>query len=574
MKHLALPILLVACAAVWTVACNTFAPSPTITPSAVSIAAPTASTPNAVETLRPTNQPTATPFVAPTDQPTNRPASPTSAKPAIQTPKWFNDVVLYEIFPRSFYDTNGDGIGDLKGITEQLDYLQELGVGALWLTPIFESPSYHGYDITDYYKINPEFGTEADLIELVNEAHNRDIKVILDFVAGHSSDQHPFFKDAYGNPKSRYADWYRWLDDAHTKYEHFGAATNMPKWNQDNPETRAYLIDIAKYWMQKAKIDGYRLDYALGVSHDFWKAFRREIKSVNPDALLLGEVWDSGLKIAPYYQDEFDATFDFPVYFDVMGSHNSAGSSALLGKRALASFQSALKAQTRLYPPGAQSVRFLSNHDTLRVMSQVNASCQVQDAKCLEQSFERAKLAATLLMTLPGTPMIYYGEEIGMRGDKSDGDKTLREPMDWYASQWGQGMTTWYRPSLRLNVALDGISVEEQNGKSDSLLEHYRALIALREKYPALRSGEFIPVALQGNDRAVGYFRRDANETIVVLLNLDTRPATIPLDLNLLGSTMAGFADILSGEQLPPPVTNKLSVVVPALTGHVLRVVK
>lgn len=522
-----------------------------------------AAAPAPTQTLaQPTRQPTAQPTtIRPTDRPTGhlltRVPSPTSAKPAIQSPAWFDDTVLYEIFPRSFYDANGDGAGDLKGITQKLDYLRDLGVGAIWLTPIFESPSYHGYDITDYYKINPEFGTEQDLQDLVREAHKRDIKVILDFVAGHSSDRHPFFKDAYGNPNSKYADWYRWLDDGHTKYEHFGSATDMPKWNQDNPGTRAYLIDAAKYWMNTANIDGYRLDYALGVSHDFWKTFREEIKKVNPDALLLGEVWDSGLKIAPYYDNEFDATFDFPVYFDVMGSNDRAGSSALLGTRAPGAFQTMLVAETRLYPPGSGSVRFLNNHDTLRVMSQVNAECRVQNVECATQNLERAKLAATLLLTLPATPMLYYGEEIGMAGDKSDGDKTVREPMDWYTAESGKGMTTWYNPDTGFNHPGDGISVQEQSGKPGALLESYRALIALRAKHAALRDGEFIPVPLTGSELATAYARVSGTETIVVVLNTGERAADVTLDLSALASGPIGFKDLMGTTDLPrAPASN------------------
>lgn len=514
-------------------------------------------------THHPTDRPTIPPGALPTVSPVPRatlPPSPTSVKPAIDTPAWFNDVVLYEIFPRSFYDTGGDGIGDLKGITAKLDYLDGLGVGALWLTPVFASPSYHGYDASDYYKINPDFGTEQDLVELVQAAHQRNIKVILDFVAGHTSKEHPFFKDAFGNPKSKYSAWYRWLNDDHTKYEYFGTSPGLPSLNQDNPETRAYLIEVAKYWMQKADLDGYRLDYALGVSHDFWKEFRAELKALDPDFLLLGEVWTGGLKIAPYYDDEFDATFDFPVYFDLMGSHERAGTSALLGSgRSPATFESLLRAQVRLYNPGAQSVRFLNNHDTLRVASQL-------------QDTDREKLAATLLLSLPATPMIYYGEEIGMRGDKSDGDKTLREPMDWYAAETGAGMTSWYKPQVRFNKAKDGISIEEQQNEPGSLLEHYRALIALRKKYPVLRTGEFVPLPLNGGSRAVAFLRRAGSETLVVLLNFDTQPVSLSLDPNVLPAKLTGFTDLLTGETLPPPVAPDFSVVVPPLQGRLLRV--
>lgn len=499
--------------------------APSATPTAISTRSAAPTIPVVVQPTA-TSAPTtatvasataASTLVPPTAHPTIAPL-PTSNKPAIQTPSWFNETVLYEIFPRSYEDANGDGIGDLKGIASKLDYLKDLGIGAIWLTPIFASPSYHGYDTTDYYKINPDFGTEQDLVDLVKQAHDRNIRIILDFVAGHTSDQHPFFKDAYGNPQSKYANWYRWQNDAHTSYAYFGASPDLPSLNQDNPETRAYLIDAAKYWIDKANIDGYRLDYALGVSHDFWKAFRSAIKAEHPDFLLLGEVWTSGLNIVPYYDNEFDATFDFPTYFDLMGSHEHAGSSTLLGKGSPAGFESSIKAETRLYNPGAESVRFLNNHDTLRVASQL-------------QNVEREKLAATLLLTLPSTPMIYYGEEIGMMGDKSGGDQTLREPMDWYASETGAGMATWYKPTTRFNKPNDGVSIQEEQSAGDSLLDEYKRLIEMRANHPALRDGEFIALSPKGSDQAIAFLRRDASELDLIVANTSDKEADFTLDL-------------------------------------------
>ncbi|MGE5265475.1 MAG: alpha-amylase family glycosyl hydrolase, partial [Acidobacteriota bacterium] len=369
--------------------------------------------------------------------------SRTPSLPAIQTPEWFRRVVLYEIFPRSFYDSNGDGIGDLKGVTAKLDYIKQLGAGAIWLTPIFASPSYHGYDTTDYYQINPDFGTEADLVELVHEAHKRGIRVLLDYVAAHTSDRHPFFKDAYGNPNSQYAGWYRWTNQEHTTYESFAGERSLPTLNHDNPEVQEYLLGVAKYWL-KTGIDGYRADYVLNVPHAFWKRFRSELKAIDPNLLLLAEAWTSGRGIQPYYEDEFDAAFDFPLYGDIEGNHATVGDSLLLGLRSPRLLDGTLAAEQVLFPPGAQSVIFLNNHDTTRVMSEVKGSAA------------RAKIASTLLLTLPGTPMVYYGEEIGMAGLKGPDDKPLREPMDWYAAEAGPGMTTWYKPGERSNQPRDG----------------------------------------------------------------------------------------------------------------------
>ncbi len=517
--------------------------APTVTPITRSTLLPSASSP----TLTP--RPTLTPTRAP-------------ALPAIQTPAWFRDIVLYEIFPRSFYDSNGDGIGDLQGITAKLDYIQSLGVGAIWLTPIFASPSYHGYDTTDYYQIHPDFGTEADLRELVSAAHQRHIRVLLDFVAAHTSNQHPFFKDAYGNLNSQYADWYRWTNAAHTQYESFASNDIMPSLNYDNPAVQQYMIDVAKYWM-KTGIDGYRCDYVLNVPHAFWKRLRAELKSINPDFLLLGEAWTNALGIQPYYADEFDATFDFPLYGDIQGSHDQIGNSILLGLRSPDVMDGTLAAEQVLYPPGAQRVEFIENHDTDRAMSQVKGDMR------------RAKLGALLLLTLPGTPMIYYGEEIGMSGVKRSSprdDKPLREPMDWYAAEAGPGMTNWYKPPDRNNQPNDGVSVEEQVGKPGSLLEDYRALVALRNASSALRTGAMEKIALPGNPNAYAYLRRDSTAAFVVVLNFEDKSLLLTLDL---GATSLPDGRYTATDVLSKRVFNlaglKLSLNLDAATGYALQ---
>ncbi len=469
------------------------------------------------------NQPTTsqTPsagVVQPPIYPTLSP-SPTPSLPPLQTPAWFRDTVLYEIFPRSFYDSNGDGIGDLKGITAKLDYIKGLGVGAIWLTPIFASPSYHGYDTTDYYKIQPEFGTEDDLRELVRQAHQRNIRVLLDYVVAHTSNEHPFFKDAFGNLNSPYADWYRWTNKEHTTYESFASNDIMPTLNHDNPTVAKYLVDMAKYWMQTG-IDGYRCDYVLNVPHSFWKKLRAELKAVNPDFLLLAEAWTNALSIKPYYDAEFDATFDFPVYGDIEGNQDKVGDSILLGTRAAGGMEGSMRAEGILFPPGAERVEFINNHDTNRAMSEVQGDVA------------RAKLGALLLLTLPNTPMIYYGEEIGMSGIKGEDDKPRREPMDWYASETGAGMTNWFKPADRNNKPNDGISVEEEQSKAGSLLEYYRGLVALRNANAVLRNGVWVSVATD-NDKTYAYLRADDQTRWLIVLNFGDAPASLALDLGL-----------------------------------------
>ena len=502
--------------------------------------------------------------VPPSVTPTPRPVHPPTPIPSllpIQTPAWFNGIVLYEIFPRSFYDANGDGIGDLKGITAKLDYLKDLGVGALWLTPIFVSPSYHGYDTTDYYKINPDFGTEDDLRELVREAHQRNIRILLDYVAAHTSNQHPFFKDAFGNLNSKYANWYRWTNTEHTRYESFAGVAEMPTLNHDSPEVQQYLLDVAEYWMQTG-IDGYRADYVLNVPHAFWKKLRAEIKAINPDFLLLAEAWTNGLGIKPYFDNEFDAAFDFPLYGDIEGSNDKVGDSILAGVAPPQLIDGTLAASQRLYPPNAQRVVFINNHDTNRAMSEA------------KNDLARAKLGASLLFTLPGTPMIYYGEEIGMPGVKAeapDYDKPRREPMDWYASEIGAGMTRWFKPAYRNNKAGDGISVEEEQGKPGSLLEHYRALVALRNTNAALRTGLYETVDTQA-DRVFAYLRQDNQAAFLVVLNFGSANQSLQIDL--------GSSSLLDGRYTAIDIFSKKEWVfdsyvvkldVPATAGAVVQ---
>lgn len=205
-----------------------------------------------------------------------------------------------------------------------------------------------------------------------------------------------------------------------------------------------------------------------------------------------------------------------------MGSHEHAGNSPLLGKGTPGAFETSLKAEARLYNPGAQAVRFLNNHDTLRVASQL-------------QNEEREELAALLLFTLPSTPMVYYGEEIGMLGDKSDGDKTLREPMDWYTAEAGEGMPSWYKPDTGFNKPNDGVSVQEEEENGDSLLQGYRRLIAIRAKTPALRTGQFVPLAVKGSDKAIAFARILNNDIYLVVANTADEETRFTMDLNSLG---------------------------------------
>ncbi len=457
------------------------------------------------------------------------PAAPRSyAAIRSDAPEWFDDAVVYEIFVRSFYDSDGDGIGDLRGVIEQLDYVESLGADVIWLMPVLEGPTYHGYEVTDYYAIEADYGTEEDFLALLDAAHSRGIRVIMDFVIYHVSSRHPFFTDAYGNPDSRYSDWFIWRDEAHTSYETFMGVQTMPRLNHENPEVLAYVTDVALHWLDPNGdgspydgVDGFRCDVAIGVPHETWAHIRDAVKALRPDALMLGEVWTtSALEMAPFFA-EFDALFDFPLYSVASGANDRNGDGLISGRRDPRSLELEFASWESLYPSGAGLVHFLSNHDTNRIMSEVGGDVS------------RAKAAAVFVLTLPGTPMIYYGEEIGMCGEvgRGRGDEYRREPMDWYASESGPGMTTWFRPDDRCNAPFDGISVEEEDGDPDSLLSLYRTVIALRRTHPALVGGEYAIHRVPREARGVwALWRWDDEEAVLIAINFDDEMHAIPTD--------------------------------------------
>jgi glycosidase len=460
-------------------------------------------------------------------------ASPAQAAPptatSASTPPQAASGVWYEIFVRSWYDTNGDGIGDLNGVTEKLDYLQSLGISGIWLMPINPSPSYHGYDITDYYGINPQYGTMTDFEHLLAEAHKRHIKMIIDLVINHSSDQHPWFKAAQ-DPHSPYHDWYSW-SNATTNLQAI-SATGSPAWHAtpdgqhylgvftgampdldyDTLAVRREMIRLGQFWLKKG-VDGFRLDAAQHIYDDFdsqrndpailrknlawWSAFRHGIDAVKPGAYVVGEVTrDSPDELAGYFQP-LSAVFDFPLAKQLIDSakHERNGD---LGK--LLQHTDALYRQAS--GKSGVDAPFLSNHDQERVISQLDGNAQ------------HVRMAAAMLLTLPGHPFIYYGEELGVQGRKPDED--LRQPMRWYRDPHGKGETSW-EP---LNAA-DGptISVQTEQQEPGSLLQFYRMLIDWRRQIPALREGSLRNHPLD-NLRLVAWELRDGGDRVLVMHNL------------------------------------------------------
>ncbi|MDO8485535.1 MAG: alpha-amylase family glycosyl hydrolase [Candidatus Limnocylindrales bacterium] len=472
---------------------------------------------------------------------------------------------------RSFADSDGDGIGDLRGLTEKLDYLNDgdpsttddLGVTALWLMPIAASPSYHGYDVTDYKQIEADYGTAEDFHALVEAARERKIAVIVDLVLNHTSIEHPWFQDAR-TPGSEHDAWYVWSTSAPSVagpggqpvwhrdgdrwyYGYFWEG--MPDLNVANPAVTAALDDVARFWLEEMGVDGFRLDAARHLIEDgqqlentpatfaWLEGFRSRVEAVRPDALLVGEVWDATSTAARYVREgALDLAFEFGLASAIL-------SSVRLGDAdTIANVQAEVSAA---YPPGGYAA-FLTNHDQNRTVD------------VLGRDRAAAGLAATLLLTNPGVPFIYYGEELGLRGRKPD--EEIRTPLPWDTGAPGYGFTSGH-PWEALAPGPETAAVAAQSDDPTSLLSHYRTLTRLRDAHSALRTGELIPI--DDAPRGVyAYLRHDAEETIVVMANLSDEPAD-DVSLSLAAGPLCGtlIAEPLLGPDgttasLRPPVVS------------------
>ena len=424
----------------------------------------------------------------------------------------------YEIFVRSFYDSNGDGIGDLNGLTQKLDYVKKLGADCIWLMPVAESPSYHGYDVTDYYKIEPDYGTNADFKRFMTEAHRRGIKVIIDLVLNHSSDQNPWFQAALRDSASPYRSWYRWSPDSghnwhrsplRAEYYYGFFWKGMPDLNFETPAVMAEAKKIARFWLDSMRVDGFRLDAVRHLieegtvdantagTHRALREFGTYVRRIAPRSYTVGEVWDNIDVLLTYYPDQLDSYFGFEVAEAIVDGARSGDGARILP--AVMRLENAV--------PDHRWAPFLRNHDQQRTMT------------ALRGNVAAAKVAATILLTLPGVPFVYYGEEIGMTGDKPD--EQLRTPMQWAPAAAGgfSSGTAWEA----LQPDSMTITVAAQDKDSASLLNHYRRLMNLRAVSPALTQGTIVPLDA-GNTAVVAYVRRMDKQIILVVANLGSAP--------------------------------------------------
>lgn len=485
--------------------------------------------------------------------------------PSVHVPyhkTWYGGRVIYQMFPRSFYDSDGDGIGDLKGITAKLDYLNtgkadtttDLKVSGIWLTPIFKSGSYHGYDVQDYKALDPAYGSIDDLKTLLQEAHRRGIKVILDLVLNHTSSRHPWFVDASSGAGASKRDWYVWSETDPGWSHPFSVgdspwralngvffyavfSPSMPDLNLKQQAVRDALQDVIQFWLQQG-VDGFRLDairYLIAegakgqvdsdATHRYLKEMAAFARKQRPDVLLVGEAWTTTQEVAKYFGrgDEIDLCF----HFDMVDALDRA-----FQRERTSSMRTALANILRTYPELQFNAPILGNHDHKRVWSR------------LLQSPSAMKLAAVVLLTLPGTPFVYYGEELGMGMANNPGDIAKRAPMQWDATAkagFSKGI-----PWARLYGKQETVSVSVQQQQPGSLLRHYQRLIRLRQANPALKWGGMVLLDSSGDNAASGLvWVREWKETtkthrVLVAINVSTRAS---LSLLVAKSQLPGVSE-------------------------------
>ncbi|MGN0469975.1 MAG: alpha-amylase family glycosyl hydrolase [Acutalibacteraceae bacterium] len=461
----------------------------------------------------------------------------------------------YEIFAYSFYDSNGDGIGDLKGITSKLDYLNDgdtktttdLGVEGIWLMPIMPSPSYHKYNVADYKAIDEAYGTMDDFKELLTEAHKRNINVIIDFVINHTSRKHEWYQKAIEELKAGksdgYAQYYHFKEnnkDNGWAYSGVGDwyyecqfDTDMPDLNLTNEKVRSELQDIVKFWLDMG-VDGFRLDavkyYESTGTDDSVKDLKwlyDYAKSVKEDVYMVGECWDASGVISNFYKSGVDSFFNFDMQ-GAKGRVNSAlnKEDALGYAQALENWQKTIKASN----PNAIDAPFISNHDTARSAGFIS-------------TLTSRKMAAAMYILAPGNSFIYYGEEIGMTGSRTDPDK--RTGMYW-ESKDAEGYVKVVPGADNPDVPEK--SVEEQLKDDDSLLSFYKRVIALKNQNPEIARGDVTAVDL-GNNAVAGYVSSYNDSKVMVIYNVSGKgeTVTVPSD-KFTVSEVRGYAIADSGD--------------------------
>ncbi len=467
-----------------------------------------------------------------------------------------NNRVFYEIFVGSFSDSNGDGIGDLRGIIDRMDYLNDgdpdsglsLGVEGIWLTPIFDSPSYHKYDVTDFYRIDPDFGTMEDLRELIDLCHERDVKLILDLPINHTSTENRWFKNFLNahlmrNTGNAYYDFYTWLDaDAQFPAgRHFARVAGrdlcyeanfsdtMPEPDFSNELVRRTMLDVALYYLDLG-VDGFRFDAAKYIyygdhaaSVDFWNWYLGQLRAVKPDLYTVAEVWDGDGVVQQYLPAT--SCFNFTASQD-------SGVIAQTAKKGnvnnFAAYLASYLEDVRASGDNALPTLFIANHDMDRA------------AGYLAPSTDYAQMAANLYLLAPGSPFIYYGEEIGLRGSRGGSNTDANRRL---AMVWGDGDTV-SDPEGATYASQTSSSVREQLATDYSLYTHYKRLLMIRRANPEIARGDYQALSFP-DTKAGGFLCTWNGSTVAVLHNTTTK--TVTLDLSAATDMAFGGVEAFAG---------------------------
>ena len=444
--------------------------------------------------------------------------------------------IIYHVFQRSFYDSNGDLQGDLKGLQQKLDYLQNLGVTSILLLPLYESVFYHNYFAIDFAKIDPEFGAMQDYISLVKEVHRRHMKIYLDMETQYVTEDQLWWKDSYNNLKSKYSDYILWDDSAHTKsssivfgvtgllgfdstYRKITTANLYSKGIQQyNYKLFSYFVDPNRDGKFDDGADGFRLDHMMDdldnkgrltdLFSTFWTPLLNSLRKINPQIKIVAEQANWASYGFEYFsKGDVDRVFAFGLQYAISS----------FDKKKITAMADTILGET---PANKQQVVFIENHDMKRFASAVH------------KNLEKEKVGAALNLLIGGLPSIYYGQELGMFGaggfgkfNNSDGnDIPQREAFEWNASDSGKGMAFWYKNTggwwdSTNDIANDGISFQEEQNDSNSLYNYYKKIIALRQSNAALSFGDYKTVN-NSNDSVVAFMRSYKKENIIVAVNL------------------------------------------------------